>query len=78
MKMGECAEGIHVDIGVLPMLLSAYAEIVMLDRNEDVGILKKGGRDRANGDKARAFSVSLLFRPGTASVTCVFIVVYRL
>lgn len=60
--MGECAEGPHVDIGILPMLLNAYAEIVMLDRNEHVPLIKKGGWEE--GMEPRRYQVSLLFRPG--------------
>lgn len=60
--MGECAEGPHVDIGILPMLLNCYAEIVMLDRNENVPLIKKGGWEE--GMDKRRYEVYVLFRPG--------------
>lgn len=62
MAMEVCAEGAHVDIGILPALLGTRCEVVYLDREESHQITVR----ETNGlvlEKEIA-KISLLFRPG--------------
>ncbi len=60
--MGECAEGAHVYLGILPYLLGAHCEIIMLYSDPSVGLAIQ----QCDGliPTGVIGEISLLFRPG--------------
>jgi hypothetical protein len=65
LKMGVCAEGAHVDLGILPSALRIESHIIMVprERSSEVTILHTQ-LPAINGQKKKIADVHLLFRPG--------------
>jgi hypothetical protein len=65
LKMGVCAEGAHVDLGILPSALRIESHIIMVprERSSEVNILHTQ-LPAINGQKKKIADVHLLFRPG--------------